>query len=185
MTDSETARISALRPQLAEISQKLTAAVQPILALSAGIHEKAASVFQRHSALHGGYRTGSGDAENDGPRLIREDALDDLLAKVAGETANAASMLRHELRNPLGAIKGFGEMIEEDLEDGPILPLAQQLLTEITPSSPASKPSSRSPNKTDRRRMAPSPQPSPDPLPKPAPPPPREWSAGHQGEGKG
>ena len=63
--------------------------------------------------------------------LSREDALDDLLAKVAGETANAASMLRHELRNPLGAIKGFGEMIEEDLEDGPILPLAQQLLTEI------------------------------------------------------
>ena len=132
MTDSETARISALRPQLAEISQKLTAAVQPILALSAGIHEKAAEPsFSDILPFMEGIGQAAAMLKTMVRDLSREDALDDLLAKVAGETANAASMLRHELRNPLGAIKGFGEMIEEDLEDGPILPLAQQLLTEI------------------------------------------------------
>ena len=132
MTASETARISALRPQLAEISQELTAAVQPILVLSAGIHEKAAEPsFSDILPFMEGIGQAAAMLNTMVRDLSREDALDDLLAKVEGETANAASMLRHELRNPLGAIKGFGEMIEEDLEDGPILPLAQQLLTEI------------------------------------------------------
>ena len=132
MTDSETARISALRPQLAEISQELTVAVQPILVLSAGIHEKAADPsFGDILPFMDGIGQAAEMLKSMVEDLSGECALDDLLAKVAGETANAASMLRHELRNPLGAIKGFGEMIEEDLEDGPIFPLAQQLLTEI------------------------------------------------------
>lgn len=132
MTDSETARISALRPQLTEISQELTAVVQPILALSAGIHEKAAEPsFSDILPFMEGIGQAAAMLNTMVQDLSREDALDNLLAKAGGETANAGSMLRHELRNPLGAIKGFGEMIEEDLEDGPILPLAQQLLTEI------------------------------------------------------
>ena len=132
MAASEPERISVLRPQLAEISKELTAMVQPILVLSAGIHEEAADPsFDDILPFMEGIGQAAAMLKSMVEDLSRECALDDLLAKVEGETANVASMLRHELRNPLGAIKGFGEMIEEDLEDGPVLPLAQQLLNEI------------------------------------------------------
>tara|TARA_B100000029_G_scaffold405166_1_gene405425 strand:+ start:676 stop:1008 length:333 start_codon:yes stop_codon:yes gene_type:complete len=47
------------------------------------------------------------------------------------DDVQAAGLFRHELRNPLGAIKGFSEMIEEDVDDETVLPLAQQLVAKV------------------------------------------------------
>lgn len=51
-----------------------------------------------------------------------------------GNTEEAQKTLRHDLRNPLNAIKGYGEMLSEDLDelgDEALIPDLQRLLGEV------------------------------------------------------
>lgn len=135
MTESDRAQVSIYHSQLTEICEELTAAIQPILTLSAAVQEEAtAASIEDILPFVNGIAQSTKMLKTMVEDLSGDHAADKLLAKVEGETEKAASILHHELRNPLGAIKGFGEMVEEDLEDlgdEAVLPLAQQLLAEV------------------------------------------------------
>ena len=106
----------ARRARLANLRQELLAPVSTILGFAEMLHQDAA-------------RNGPEEAVADLARILTaardlHAMVDRLLDKELAETlfegadeAAAQQKLRHDLRTPINAIKGYGEMLLEDLED--------------------------------------------------------------------
>ena len=106
----------ARRARLANLRQELLAPVSAILGFAEMLHQDAA-------------RNGPEEAVADLARILTaardlHAMVDRLLDKELAETlfegadeAAAQQKLRHDLRTPINAIKGYGEMLLEDLED--------------------------------------------------------------------
>ncbi len=112
--DAETQR--ARRARLANLRQELLAPVGAILGFGEMLHQDAT-------------RNGPEEAVADLDRILTaardlhamvDRLLDQELAETLFEDADEAAAqkkLRHDLRTPINAIKGYGEMLLEDLED--------------------------------------------------------------------
>ena len=106
----------AKRLQLANVRQELLAPAHAIVGYAEMLRDEAAQI-------------GNDDFAEDLDRIgASAQALYDLVDKQLGDEAQqilirdgnveeAQKTLRHDLRNPLNAIKGYGEMLAEDLED--------------------------------------------------------------------
>ena len=101
--------------RLANLRQELLAPVGALLGYGEILHEEVA-------------RSGPGDIGEDIDRILSaarslHEMVDQLLDKEATrlfdgqDQAEAQKKLRHDLRTPINAIKGYGEMLLEDLED--------------------------------------------------------------------
>ncbi len=102
--------------QLANMRQELLAPVGAIVGYGEMVREAAAEndmqqigedldrVLESANALYGAVN-----------KLLDKDAADDLFA--GKDTDVVQQTLRHDLRTPINAIKGYGEMVLEDLED--------------------------------------------------------------------
>ncbi len=102
--------------QLANMRQELLAPVGAIVGYGEMVREAAAAndleeigedldrVLESAHALYGAVN-----------KLLAKDGADDLFA--GNDTDAVQKTLRHDLRTPINAIKGYGEMVLEDLED--------------------------------------------------------------------
>jgi adenylate cyclase len=123
----------ARRVELASMRQQLLAPADAIVGYSEMLREEAVRIG------------GDGIIEDLGRIGASAQALHDLVDLQLGEKAAreliqtadtdaAQKILRHDLRNPLNAIKGYGEMLLEDLEDlgeQDLTPDLEKLLTEV------------------------------------------------------
>ena len=123
----------ARRAQLANIRQKLLAPADAIV----GYHE-----LLREEAAKAGHVDFTEDLERIGAsaqalhelvdRQLGEEATRNLIE--GGDAEAAQKSLRHDFRNPLNAIKGYGEMLLEDLDelgDRSLTPDLAKLLGEV------------------------------------------------------
>ncbi len=120
------------RARLANIRQELLAPVNAIAGYAAILKEEALRLDRQEMAQ---------DVER---IVVAAEALGDLVERLldigraapspSGEgAADLQEQLRHDLRNPLNAIKGYGEMLLEDIEDlggAPLRPDLERLLSE-------------------------------------------------------
>ncbi len=106
----------ARRAQLANIRQELLAPADAIVgyhellrdeAVRIGNEEICDSLERIGASAHALYELVD--------RQLGEDAARELIE--GGDAAAAQKSLRHDFRNPLNAVKGYGEMLLEDLED--------------------------------------------------------------------
>lgn len=114
------------RAQLADFRQKLAAPVSALLGYGEFLHEEAV-------------RTGAGQFVPDLERIIDaagrlQSLVNGLLDKKTADSlfsgqdkADAQKKLRHDLRTPLNAIIGYGEMLQEDLQDAGENPFGSDL----------------------------------------------------------
>lgn len=106
----------ARRARLANLRQELVAPVSAILGFGEMLHQDAArngpeqAVPDLERIL-----TAARDLHAMVDRLLDKDLADSLFS--GADEAAAQHKLRHDLRTPINAIKGYGEMLLEDLED--------------------------------------------------------------------
>ncbi len=113
-SDAETQR--ARRAHLANLRQELLAPVSAILGFGEMLHQDATqngpegAVADLERIL-----TAARDLHAMVDRLLDQELAETLFE--GADEAAAQKKLRHDLRTPINAIKGYGEMLLEDLED--------------------------------------------------------------------
>ena len=135
MTVSETLQDDqrARRAQLANMRQELLAPANAIVGYGEMLRDETACVgrdeFAEDLERIGASARALYDLVN---RQLGDEAAQDLIQ--GGDAEAAQKTLRHDLRNPLNAIKGYGEMLLEDLEvlgDEALTPDLGKLLGEV------------------------------------------------------
>jgi len=112
--DAETQR--ARRARLANLRQELLAPVSAILGFGEMLHQDAARNGPEEAVADlDRILTAARDLHAMVDRLLDKEAAESLFEGADGATAQ--KKLRHDLRTPINAIKGYGEMLLEDLED--------------------------------------------------------------------
>jgi len=106
----------ARRARLANLRQELVAPVSAILGFAEMLHQDAARNGPEEAVADlARILTAAGDLHAMVDRLLDKELAESLFE--GADEAAAQQKLRHDLRTPINAIKGYGEMLLEDLED--------------------------------------------------------------------
>ena len=106
----------ARRARLANLRQELVAPVSAILGFAEMLHQDAARNGPEEAVADlARILTAAGDLHAMVDRLLDKELAESLFE--GADEAAAQQKLRHDLRTPINAIKGYSEMLLEDLED--------------------------------------------------------------------